>query len=132
MPTSSSLSSTSTSSDSDDASGRNDNPVARADEEIDECGESHDEGIWIETEAEHKIRHPDGQDKCPRCRFIKNKAAYCKATAYRTSSGVYKSWLIESYGDEWALGCSICAQAKKIGEEECVGGRVGGQLAHVN
>ena len=109
MPTSSSLSST---SDSDDASGQNDNPVARADEEIDECGESHDEGIWIETEAEHKIRHPDGQDKCPRCRYIQNKAEYYKATSYRTSSGVYKSWLMESaHGDEWALG--FCAQAKK-------------------
>ena len=66
----------------------------------------------VETDEQHKFRHPTFQSSCPRCAFLNHGSHWKRFAAWKVDSKVCTSWLSPRpahMGGDWALGCQACA-----------------------
>ena len=70
-------------------------------------------GPCMDTDEQHKLRHPTFEVSCSRCVFMKYGSRWRRlATCKGFGANVCRSWLSPkpSYmGGQWALGCLPCA-----------------------
>ena len=64
------------------------------------------------TWFEH-LRRFGSDHRCPRCRWMRDRAAWIKELTYQDSSGEVGSWVEEVHGPgrPWGLGCKVCRWA---------------------
>jgi len=70
------------------------------------------QGLPMETEDQHKKRHPDFSSSCARCFWGKHRDAVQKSCSVALPDGRRVSYITErpqSWGGPWGLGCVACA-----------------------
>ena len=71
-----------------------------------------DSADMMETDEEHKLRHPTFHRSCPRCLFLKHGHHWRRIAAWKVDSETCIPWLAPRpphMGGAWALGCRACA-----------------------
>ena len=71
-----------------------------------------DSADMMETDEQHKLRHPIFHHSCPRCLFLRHGHHWRRIAAWKVDSETCISWLAPRpphMGGAWALGCRACA-----------------------